>query len=160
MHHRPIVAWLPSQSRLTRVPAILRARRDLHSNQLSGSLPSSLGSMTGLQYMCVVVLSVSALARGTTTALRDVCVLSSAAGVRHRPIVAWLPSQSRLTRVPAVLRARRELYSNQLSGSLPSSLGSLPALTRLCVVVLSVSALALGTTNALRDVCVVFCWRA
>ncbi len=39
---------------------LMRTRRNLYSNQLSGSLPSSLGSLTGLGYLCVVVLSVSA----------------------------------------------------------------------------------------------------
>ena len=58
------------------------------------------------------------------------------------------------------MRERRHLGSNQLSGSLPSWLGSLTGLTRLCVVVLSVSASARVTTHALsRCVCFVFfCW--
>ena len=77
------------------------------------------------------------------------CVCCLLAEVRRRPIAARLPSQPRLTRVPAILRARRELYSNRLSGSLPSLLGLLTALQRMCVVVLSVSALARGTTTPL-----------
>jgi hypothetical protein len=59
------------------VPTIgifLLARRYLASNQLSGSLPKSLGSLTGLSSLCVAFLSVSASARVTTRALcRCVC---------------------------------------------------------------------------------------
>ena len=52
----------------------MRERRDLGSNHLSGSLPSSLGSLTGLKQLYVVVLSVSPSARVTTHALsRCVC---------------------------------------------------------------------------------------
>ncbi len=58
---------------------------------------------------------------------------------------------------PIVSCARRWLHYNQLSGSLPSSLGSLTALLGLYVVVLSVSASARGATNALVFCCTVFC---
>ena len=47
------------------------------------------------------------------------------------------------------MHTRRYLYSNELSGSLPGSLASLTKLTNLCVVVLSASALARGTTHAM-----------
>ncbi len=62
---------------------------------------------------------------------------------------AWLPSLCSRTHHPDRSCARRNLDSHLLWGSLPSSLGSLPGLTRLYVVVLSVSASACGATNAL-----------
>ncbi len=100
----------------------VRARRDLHSNQLSGSLPRSLGSLTRLTKLCVVVLSVSGLARGTTHAL---LMCFSSCG-RHRPTVAWLPSLgSRAFPRLILARARRKLYSNAFTGSLPLSIASM-----------------------------------
>ncbi len=70
-----------AQSLLVRVPSTLRscarisrkclqrcARRNLYSNKLWGSLPSSLASLTGLTYLYVGVVSASASARGTVTA--------------------------------------------------------------------------------------------
>jgi len=38
--------------RLTRC-ALRRVRSNLYSNSLSGTIPSSLGSLTSLQYLCV-----------------------------------------------------------------------------------------------------------
>ena len=84
--------------------------------------------------------------------------------VLHCRFSAWLPSLCSRTHRPDRLCARRSLAHNQLSGSLPSSLGSLPALFDLYVVVLSVSASARGATNALvllrHGFLFFFCWRA
>ena len=64
------------------------------------------------------------------------------AGALHCLLAAWLPGHRLLVRLRS--RSRRGLTSIQLSGSLPSSLGSLKIAT-LCVVVLSASASSCGT---------------
>ena len=41
----------------------VHARSYLNNNQLSGSLPSSVNSLTGLQYMCVHCVAIGLLAQ-------------------------------------------------------------------------------------------------
>ena len=74
-----LLCWRASPSR---VPTMLRARRDLYSNQLSGSLPSSLGSLTNALVLCVFLLC-----------------------WRASPLDRCVAAQFRLTRVPTILRA-------------------------------------------------------
>ncbi len=77
-------------------------RRFLDNNQLSGSLPASLGSMTALSRLCDQLA----------------CTASGCGFAR------WTDTRG------VVLR--RYLYNNQLSGTLPASLGSLTALQEMC----------------------------
>ncbi len=125
-HHRPFVAWVPS-----RCSCVCRrscARRNLGSNQLSGSLPSWLGSMKSLTNLCV---SVIASARSIATArsfAASVCLF--AAGTLPRPLVA----QGLRSCVRRQSCVPRYLNNNLLSGLLPSSLGMVQ-LKILCVVV-------------------------
>ncbi len=80
-------------------------RRLLSNNQLSGTLPASLGNLTALWRLCDHREQLARKASGCGFAL-------------------W-------TEAGVVLR--RGLDSNQLSGTLPASLGSLTALESLCV---------------------------
>jgi hypothetical protein len=121
------------------------ARSGLLYNQLSGSIPSSLGSLTALQELCVrrcccclhgmVLRRCAVCARsylhvnqlsgtipsslGSLTGLQQLCVRR----VADRPCTAL--------RRPAC--AFSYLNDNQLSGTIPSSLGSLTGLQNLCV---------------------------
>ncbi len=135
-------AWLPSIcSRTHHHPDRSCARRLLWGNQLSGLLPSSLGSLTGLYYLYVVVLTVSASNRGATNALvfaaARFCVLflcwpcSSTSSVRGcqisahartTPIVRARTGGFRTTSCQARCRAR----SGRLLGSQSCTLWSCP----------------------------------
>ena len=131
-----------AQPQLKRVclPPIPRARRNILSNQLSGTLPRSIGSLTAAKELCAVVPSGSAPAcciRRRTNFVAGkvvlVCFLLAHCTVPFRCIrVAahqWGPDV-----------ARRIIWE-ALWGSLPSSIGSMTLLanTRLCVVVLIAS---------------------
>ncbi len=70
---------------------------ELQDRQLSGSLPSKLGFLTNLRFLCVLVLFVSTLARGTNALV----LRFSSAGVRHRPAAACAHA-----RVSAILRVQ------------------------------------------------------
>ena len=100
-------AWVPSLcSRTHHHPDRPCARRYLQNKQLSGSLPSWLGSLTGLSYLYVVVLSVSASARGATNALVFSCgtvfvfFFFLLLAVLLCRVGAWLPSLCSRTHAP------------------------------------------------------------
>jgi Leucine-rich repeat (LRR) protein len=78
---------------------------DLSNNQVTGSIPESLGNLTGLTYLCVLCRRISLLhAALTQEALRSlICACSNL------------------------------FYNQGMSGSIPSSLGSLTALQTLYV---------------------------
>ncbi len=100
--------------------------------------------MTWLTTLCVVVLFASVSAH-CTSIVRGGSGCGCGffwAGALHCLLAAWLPGHRLLVRLRSGLR--RRLTSIQLSGSLPSSLGSLK-ITTLCVAVLSASASSCGT---------------
>ncbi len=107
------------------------ARRSLYNNQLSGSLPSSLGSLTSLHSLYVVVGPSLSPTAPLFTLSPPRCF--SSAGVLHRPVVAWGSE-----RECASDFVRRVLPVKELSGTLPSSIGSMRLLTLLYVWVLPV----------------------
>ena len=122
------------------------ARSGLYNTQLSGSIPSSFSSLTALQSLCVRRRLLFAL--HGAKALPFMCPqLSLQQPAQWHPAIE--PGQSDcaaiLVRAPScccvhctVLRrcaecARSGLSSNQLSGSIPSSLNSLTVLVQMCV---------------------------
>jgi len=115
----------------------------LEYNQLNGTIPSSLGSLTGLTYLCVR----HAADRRCTVLRRLVCALSS---LSYNQLSGTIPSSlgslprlqylcvrlaegRHCTVLMRLVCALSGLYYNQLSGTIPSSLGSLTGLTYLCV---------------------------
>ncbi len=128
-----------------RARCICCARRDLGSNQLSGPLPSSLGSLL-VSYLCVVPRG-AAPAHGATTRASLFCWYRTLHALCTPPPVCCGVAKSLLTRVAAFCWARRHLDSNRLSGSLPKSLGSLANVEMLCVFVVFVSTSAHGATS-------------
>ena len=133
-----------------------RLRRYIHGNQLNGTIPSSLGSFTALQVLCVpspVVLPLEALTLRAYTQMAP-----NKPADRHHPAE---PRQSHFAEIPvraslhgcrvwafgcfcclapltrACTHARRALFQNpptgQLNGTIPSTLGNLTSLIELCV---------------------------
>ena len=127
------------------------APRHLFFNHLSGTIPSSLGSLTALQVLCAPPCIVShspdaeSLLASPSQRPRD------KPAERHSPdqpgqphcadesvrasciIVSFISVDTES--LLACTHARRSLATNQLSGTLPSSLGSLTTLQYLCVPV-------------------------
>ena len=127
--HRPVGVRLTGPcSRMFRKSC---GRRWLDSEHLSGSLPSWLGSLTGLSFLCVAAPRVGVSARGTANAHYYCRRGASVLLLCVKPILR--------SRVCLRSCARRYLGDNQLSGSLPRSLGSLTGLRYMCVVVLCAS---------------------
>jgi len=90
--------------------------RYLNQNQLSGTIPSSIGSLVDLRFLCVNQ-SINQFTNTWHTLMRkrlNGCELCThPAPIFHSSI--------------------RYLNQNQLSGTIPSSIGSLQSLYRLCV---------------------------
>ena len=82
-HHLPLVARLPS--RFSCVCRRSCARRDLGTNQLSGSLPTWLGSMKGLTKLCVSGIASAHIIATAHSFAASVCLFS--AGALPRPLV-------------------------------------------------------------------------
>ena len=80
--------------------------RDLYNNGLTGTLPTELGNMDALQYLCVPLTHRAC----TRACASSSCELSAAA--------AW---------------GYRDLNESSLTGTLPTELGTLAALAFLCV---------------------------
>ena len=123
-------------------------RSNLGGNQLNGTIPSFLGSLTGLTALCVPCRSFAASLAAETA--HPACVRSdlsynqlsgtipssmgSLTALQQLCVCAALPS---LAMLAAELThpgcACSHLDDNQLSGTIPSSVGSLTAMTWLCV---------------------------
>lgn len=97
-------------------------RIDLPDNNLTGSLPSELGTLTSLTY---VILSGNLLTGpipaeiGGLTALREIVL-------GHNGLTGSIPAEIG----NATALQKIDLSYNQLTGSIPSTLGNLPALYR------------------------------
>ena len=86
--------------------------RDIHVNQLNGTIPSSIGSLVNLQYLYVNPM--------TSTHI-------------HSPIFIKSITQCSQVRYLLIMILNRRLYNNRLSGTIPSSIGSLVKLQELYV---------------------------
>ena len=121
----------------------------LGENQLSGPIPSSLGSLTRLEYLDLytnqltgsIPSSLGSLARLRQLNLADNQLTGSiptSLGDLTRLVNLWLDGNQLSGPIPASLgRLTRleilALYSNQLSGPIPASLGSLTRLADLAL---------------------------
>ena len=122
LHGPFVVAWFRS-GRSCVCPRSF-ARRTASSNQLSGSLPKSLGSMSYLKYLCVVALSVSASTCGTATA-------QSFAAVAFLRLLA--SSTARSLRGCSVTSTCAQVHELQLAVGPASELGGAVLFAHQCV---------------------------
>ena len=106
------------------------SRRFLYDNSLTGSMPSQLGLLTALTKLCAATLPHSHYGRGRTRGQGGAEGGRCVCGRAHVALVALpiglFPYESALRRP-----SRRRLHNNDLSGSVPSQLGLLTALTYL-----------------------------
>lgn len=118
--------------------------RDLSGNQLSGTLPPSLASLTAMTNLCVrfsaLPIRTSLQPHFQTSMCSDLHgnqlsgtvpqSFGSLTGLTWLCVLSFLL----LCKLAAVLHpVRSDLSYNQLSGTIPSSLGSLTRLSNLCV---------------------------
>jgi hypothetical protein len=95
--------------------------RSLHYNSLTGPLPTELGTLDALTYLCVRRPYPPRLDACTVTGLWAEC-----GGLTHAPSPGCGLSV-------AAAWGSRSLHVNSLTGPLPTELGTMDALTQLCV---------------------------
>lgn len=96
---------------------------DLSSNNLVGTLPSSLGTLSALEVLDLGANRISGGIPGTLGGIATLRSLDLSENDLTGAIPSALGNASGLTTI--------RLYSNNLTGSIPSSLGALPLLDRL-----------------------------
>ena len=110
--------------------------RYLCNNQLTGSIPSSIGSLTSLTLLYAMCGYYLMLRAGGCTQINWVDLF-------HHPLVAWLHLQICMDGCMICMyqwHLCRALYTNQLTGSIPLSIGNLTALMELydqCLFIVS-----------------------
>ena len=122
--------------------------RWLHFNQLSGSIPSSLGSNTALQQLCVRCVLVVCFAHMPHRKAQRCQRTQQQPAHRHHPGKYWQPECAHWTvrarhtvqcgQLAAPLKSSAScdksfLDNNQLTGTIPATLSNLTTLTQLCV---------------------------
>jgi len=114
----------------------------LNDNDLSGEIPSELGSLTNLQYLRLYKNDLNGTLPSSLGSLSNLLVL----GVAKNDLSGTIPSE---------LGSLREnlqnlyLYENNLSGEIPSELGDLSNLKNLWLYSNSLSGTLLNSINAL-----------
>jgi hypothetical protein len=114
-----------------------RAYRGLASNQLTGLIPDSLGSLASLQYLCAPARAL--VVWHAESARRDAAMKPAAGGRellwRCSCAFRFVTCRSRWLLPTPRWCKRRMLTENQFTGPIPDSLGSLSSLQYLCAPV-------------------------
>jgi hypothetical protein len=119
------------------------ARRYLHNNQLTSSIPSTIGQLTSLRelYVFVLTITVSELIRTQDSFWKPVDKLDSVDDwtIDSTHYIVRVRVDDSVSGAHLSVVARRGLHINQLTSSIPSTIGQLTALTSLYVFVLTIT---------------------